>query len=89
MGRKKNPENKDRIEAFREKLSESRQNFVAPQTEECSDVKTAFSEFWVRSRKEYNRPRELEDVLWAHIKSAGFDSPELFEEGLAHFGLKK
>jgi hypothetical protein len=90
MGRKKNPENKTRVEDIREKLESSRQNYSAPlaSLHELS-ARDAFSEFWARVRKEYNRPRDLESVIWAHLKSSGHDQPHLFEAGLAHFGLRK
>jgi hypothetical protein len=48
-----------------------------------------FKVFWTQSRKKYGRPRTLEDVLWIHLKAIGCDEPEKFEEGIAHFGLKK
>jgi hypothetical protein len=94
MGRKKNPENKSRIEDIREKLEESKQNhlssnFAAPKLSPTElSARDAFTEFWTRARKKYNRPRELEDVLWEHLKSSGHDKPHLFDEGLTHFGLK-
>jgi hypothetical protein len=91
MGRKRNPENKTRIEDIREKLEESKQNYTAPTKLSVKELsaRDAFSEFWARVRKQYNRPRELENVIWAHLKSSGYDQPHLFEEGLAHFGLRK
>jgi hypothetical protein len=90
MGRKKNPENKTRIEDIREKLEESKQNqnFVKPNQDEGA-VRDAFSEFWAQNRQSYNRPRDLEPVIWAHLKSSGYAQPHLFEAGLQHFGLKK
>jgi len=90
MGRKKNPENKTRIEDIREKLEESKQNqnFVKPNQDEQA-VRNEFSEFWAQNRKDYGRPRELEAVIWAHLKSSGHAQPGLFEAGLKHFGLKK
>jgi hypothetical protein len=90
MGRKRNPENKTRVEDIREKLEQSKQNYAAPQISSNElTARDAFSEFWSRVRKEYNRPRELEPIIWAHLKSSGHDQPQLFEEGLTHFGLKK
>ncbi len=91
MGRKKNPENKTREQDIREKLEKSRQSFtpaVSVNKREV-DAREAFSEYWAQVRKQYNRPRELENVIWAHLKSSGHDKPDLFEDGLAHFGLKK
>ena len=89
MGRKRNPENKTRVEDIRAKLENSKQNKVAQVPMDEQSVRTAFSEFWAKARKAYNRPRELESILWAHLKSTGNDKPDLFEAGLKHFGLKK
>lgn len=49
----------------------------------------SFRVFWAQAKKEYGRPKELEDTLWVHLCSAGFSSPENFSRGLAHFGLTK
>lgn len=90
MGRKKNPETKTREQDIREKLESSRQvASAAPADLDEQSTRNAFVEFWAQARKKYNRPRELEPVLWAHLKSSGHDKPHLFEAGLAHFGLKK
>lgn len=48
-----------------------------------------FRIFWAENRNQYGRPKSLENVLWIHLKSAKFDDPKNFEEGLRHFGLKK
>jgi hypothetical protein len=92
MGRKKDPEKKTRIEEVRESLEREHQEYLAktrPQpVEDNQDAKEAFKVFWTLNRKKYNRPKELEEILWAHMKAAGFDKPELFEEGIEHFGLK-
>lgn len=48
-----------------------------------------FKMFWARSRKRYNASKELEPILWIHLKATGNDQPENFEGGVAHFGLKK
>jgi hypothetical protein len=48
-----------------------------------------FRVFWAKNRNQYGRQKDLEDVLWIHLKSAKLDDPKKFEEGLKHFGLKK
>ena len=88
MGRRKNPDNKSREESIKEKLDFSRQTQPLIAVDE-SKVRNSFSEFWAQERQAYNRPRDLESVLWAHLKSSGHARPELFAAGLAHFGLKK
>lgn len=95
MGRKRNPDKKTTEEIVRESLEKeqmeyraSRQsNFEAPASSE--NVREQFSAYWAIAKKEYKRSKDMEDILWAHLKAAGFDKPELFEEGLEHFGLKK
>jgi hypothetical protein len=48
-----------------------------------------FRLFWATNRNKYGKEKKLEEVLWIHLKSAKFDDPKKFEEGLANFGLKK
>lgn len=48
-----------------------------------------FKLFWARERAKYGKERALEEIVWLHLKSTKQDSPEQFESGLAHFGLKK
>ena len=49
----------------------------------------AFRIFWAKNRVQYGKPKNLEEVLWIHLKAAKLDDPKQFEEGLQHFGLKK
>jgi hypothetical protein len=50
----------------------------------------SFQEYWTSARRSFGRPeRELEDILWAHLKAIKCDVPSKFEEGVAHFGLRK
>lgn len=48
-----------------------------------------FKMFWAKTRKQYKASKELEQILWIHLKATGNDKPEKFEDGLVHFGLKK
>jgi hypothetical protein len=45
--------------------------------------------FWAQNKYKYGKGKDLEDILWVHIKAAKLDKPEQFEAGIAHFGLKK
>ena len=53
------------------------------------EKREAFRVFWASNRTKYGKQKNLEEVLWIHLKSAKLDDPKKFEEGLAHFGLKK
>jgi hypothetical protein len=48
-----------------------------------------FRLFWAENKYKYGKAKDLEPILWAHLKSAKLDDPKDFEAGLAHFGLKK
>jgi hypothetical protein len=95
MGRKRNPDKKTTEEIVREALekeqtefrSARQSNFEAPVSSQ--DTREAFAAFWAIAKKDYRKSKDLEDILWAHLKASGFDKPELFEKGLEHFGLKK
>jgi hypothetical protein len=96
MGRKRNLDKKTTEEIVRESL-EKEQNefrlarqaaFEAP-SEVQQDAREAFAAFWAVAKKDYKKTKDLEEILWAHLKASGFDKPELFEQGLEHFGLKK
>jgi hypothetical protein len=94
MGRKKDPNKKTRVEEIRDNLTRSdlehKESARKPQEEDSGvDNRESFRAFWAAARKEYGKPRDLEEILWAHLKSAGFDRPEAFEQGLEHFGLKR
>lgn len=94
MARPKNPENKDKIQDLREKLEKAREAQVFASKPEVDEYEIArareeFRVFWASEKKNYNRTRDIEDVLWAHLKASGNASPDRFEKGLAHFGLRK
>lgn len=54
-----------------------------------SEKREQFRMFWAREKRKYDRPKNLEPVLWLHLKAAKLDSPEQFEAGMKSFGLKK
>lgn len=92
MGRKRDPEKKTRIEEIQQNLEKEQQEFMAkarPQPpEDPQEVREAFRTFWAMNKKKYNKTKDLEHILWVHMKAAGFDRSDLFEEGIEHFGLK-
>ena len=48
-----------------------------------------FRLFWAENKSQYGKAKDLEPILWAHLKAAKLDEPKDFDAGLAHFGLKK
>lgn len=48
-----------------------------------------FRLFWAQEKHKYGKSKDLESVLWLHLKATQMDEPAKFESGIAHFGLKK
>jgi hypothetical protein len=48
-----------------------------------------FRKFWAQQKYKYGKSKDLEPILWAHLKATKQDDPAKFEDGVAHFGLKK
>jgi hypothetical protein len=65
--------------------------YVAPAAKPLTDTqkREQFRVFWAKAKRQYGKPKSLEQILWLHIKSAKLDSPEQFEAGMKSFGLKK
>lgn len=54
-----------------------------------SEKREQFRLFWATQKSLYGKGRELEEILWLHLKASKMDEPSQFEAGLKHFGLKK
>lgn len=92
MGRRKDPNKKSRVEQIRESLDAQKEVPAVqsqPETEDESQIREEFRQYWAMNRRLYGKARDMEEVLWAHLKAAGFDKPEKFQAGIDHFGLKK
>jgi hypothetical protein len=48
-----------------------------------------FRLFWAEAKSKYGRPKEMESVLWVHLKAINMDNKKDFEAGLENFGLKE
>ena len=86
--------NQTKAENIQEKLENARQAQIAQSNQATDSLteqekKEAFRAYWAISRKLYNKEKDVEDILWAHLKAIDCDSEELFDEGVADFGLKK
>lgn len=53
------------------------------------EKKESFRIFWAQNRNSYGKSKDLENILWIHLKAIKMDEPENFVEGLKNFGLKK
>lgn len=53
------------------------------------EKREAFRVFWAKERNKYGKSKDLEEILWLHLKAIKMDAPEQFVNGLDHFGLRK
>lgn len=74
----------EEAKAYRASLWKPQETVLSEQ-----EKREKFRLFWAQSRRKYGKSKELEQILWIHFKATGFDVPEKFEAGIAHFGLKK
>lgn len=85
---------KEKIEKARQRrlaLAEQRHNTQSEGgkgQKKPSAEREEFREYFSKIRKKIDAPKELEHVLWAHLKAIKHDKKELFEAGLKHFGYK-
>lgn len=54
-----------------------------------SEKREQFRLFWAENKYKYGKAKDLEQILWMHLKASKLDEPKDFEAGIAHFGLKK
>lgn len=55
---------------------------------QSEDSREEFRKFFIKIKSKLNLDKDMEEVLWLHLKSSGFDKKELFEKGIKHFGYK-
>jgi hypothetical protein len=48
-----------------------------------------FRIFWAQAKRKYGKTKDLEEILWLHLKASKMDEPDMFAKGLLHFGLKE
>lgn len=53
------------------------------------EKREAFRLFWAVEKYKYGKSKDLEEILWLHLKASKMDEPVEFDNGLKHFGLKK
>lgn len=53
------------------------------------EKREAFRLFWAKEKYKYGKSKDMEEILWMHLKASKMEDPEKFDSGLKHFGLKK
>lgn len=96
MARKKSTEEKEEevgtVDIFAEAREKRKKAWEAKQSVyKTGEEKTReeFRKFFVKVRGKLNLDKNMEEVIWMHFKTSGFDKQEKFEEGLYHFGYRE
>jgi len=68
-----------------------RASLARPAERKLSDgeKREAFRVYWAQAKANFGQTKALEEIIWSHLKAIKKDEPNKFEEGIAHFGLKK
>lgn len=74
----------EEAKAWRASLAKKEEKVLSAQ-----EKREAFRVFWAVEKAKYGKGKDLEEILWVHLKAISKDKPEQFAEGLDHFGLKK
>jgi len=51
-----------------------------------TEVREEFRRFFIQLKRKYNLDSSLENIIWLHFKSSGFNRKEKFIDGIKHFG---
>lgn len=86
--KEKKQEKKSEMTAEESKAYRMSLNVVREVKLEEHEKREQFRIFWAENKYKYGKAKDLEPILWAHLKASKLDEPENFDKGLAHFGLK-
>lgn len=88
---KKNQSVAEKMEMTLEESRAYRASLYVPTARVLSENerREAFRIFWASHKAQYGKAKSLEKTVWLHLKAIKMDTPETFENGLVHFGLKK
>lgn len=83
-------ENKEQMTAD-EKAKAFRASLYKPEVHALTEKekREQFRLFWAKCKRKYGKTKNIEEIIWLHLKSSNMAEPEQFEAGLIHFGLKK
>jgi hypothetical protein len=60
----------------------------APRKLRESELREEFRKYFIKLNKTLKLGRDMENVLWLHLKSTDCTNPELFSKGVENFGYK-
>lgn len=89
--RRQDPDQSSEPDMTLEEARAYRASLYKPEEIKLTDAqkRDEFRKFWAEQKYQYGKSKDLEPILWAHFKATQHDDPAKFEDGIAHFGLKK
>lgn len=91
MAKKEKVEQMENQEMTAEEAKAFRASLAKPEVRQLTEneKREQFRVFWAKCKRKYGKTKNIEEIIWLHLKSSKMDEPEQFEAGLVHFGLKK
>ena len=87
MTTRKSKEKEKVVDKFASAKEKRAAAWEAKQKEEkAENSRDEFRKFFIKIKGKLNLAGDMEEVIWIHFKSAGFNKKEKFEEGIKHFG---
>jgi hypothetical protein len=75
----------EEAQAYRASLAPS----PAEQPMTIEEKREEFRKYWALNKAKFGQVKEIEPIIWTHLKAVQMDHPSQFEQGLKHFGLEK
>jgi len=61
---------------------------VVPKKLRESEKREEFRKYFTKLKRKLDLDKNLENVIWLHLKSIKMDTPELFDKGIQNFGYR-
>ena len=59
---------------------------TAEKKEDTSKAREDFRKHFAKIKKKLKLGKDLEEIIWTHLKAIKCDKQELFDKGIKHFG---
>lgn len=87
------PKSKSKSESKKELSPRERRKLAweSKQKNSSTDEKVereAFRKFFAKIKGKLKLEKDMEKVIWLHLKATGFDKKDKFEKGIKHFGYE-
>jgi len=85
---KKEISSKSIFSEAKEKRKKAYQDKLKAKKSDEKQTREEFRKFFVKIKKKLSITADMEQIIWIHIKAAGYNKKDKFEDGVKHFGYK-